>query len=54
MTDSLEDAVAQASAGGPERHRAKAASQGKLFVRDRVALLLDEGSFAEEGLLANW
>lgn len=36
------------SAGG-----AKLASQNKLFVRDRVALLLDEGSFVEDGLLAN-
>jgi len=40
--------------GGPERHREKAAEQGKLPVRERVSLLLDEGSFAEEGLLANW
>ena len=39
-------------AGGPERHREKALSQGKLPVRDRVARLLDPGSFAEEGLLA--
>jgi len=40
--------------GGPERHREKAREQGKLPVRERVALLLDEGSFAEEALLANW
>ena len=32
---------------------AKLAEQGKLFVRDRLALLLDEGSFVEDGLLAN-
>src|SRR5205807_2519872 len=44
----------RALAGGPERHREKAAQQGKLPVRERVALLLDEGSFAEEALLANW
>jgi methylmalonyl-CoA decarboxylase subunit alpha len=50
----LEDASARALAGGPERHREKASEQGKLAVRERVALLLDEGSFAEEGLLANW
>ncbi len=31
----------------------KLAKQNKLFVRDRLALLLDEGSFVEEGLLAN-
>jgi acetyl-CoA carboxylase carboxyltransferase component len=59
MTDvdhanALEDAEARALAGGPERHRAKAAEQGKLPVRERVARLLDAGSFAEEGLLAGW
>jgi acetyl-CoA carboxylase carboxyltransferase component len=48
----LDDAVARALAGGPERHRAKAAEQGKLPVRERVALLLDPGSFSEDGLLA--
>src|ERR1700728_5208509 len=53
MTD-LSEAPAGALAGGPERHREKAIEQGKLPVRERVALLLDEGSFAEEGLLANW
>ncbi|MGP0100609.1 MAG: acyl-CoA carboxylase subunit beta [Solirubrobacteraceae bacterium] len=50
----LEDASARALAGGPERHREKALEQGKLPVRERVALLLDGGSFAEEALLANW
>ncbi len=51
---SLSDASARALAGGPERHREKAREQGKLAVRERVALLLDDGSFAEEALLANW
>jgi acetyl-CoA carboxylase carboxyltransferase component len=50
----LGDASARALAGGPERHREKALEQGKLAVRERVALLLDDGSFAEEALLANW
>jgi methylmalonyl-CoA decarboxylase subunit alpha len=50
--DVLSDAVERAVAGGPERHREKALSQGKLLVRDRVARLLDPGSLAEEGLLA--
>jgi acetyl-CoA carboxylase carboxyltransferase component len=50
----LREASARALAGGPERHREKAKEQGKLPVRERVALLLDEGSFAEEALLANW
>jgi acetyl-CoA carboxylase carboxyltransferase component len=50
----LEGAVERALQGGPERHRDKALEQGKLPVRERVALLLDEGSFSEEALLANW
>jgi acetyl-CoA carboxylase carboxyltransferase component len=51
---SLSDASAHALAGGPQRHREKALEQGKLPVRERVARLLDAGSFAEEALLANW
>jgi acetyl-CoA carboxylase carboxyltransferase component len=54
QSDALSSAVEKAVAGGPERHRDKAAEQGKLPVRNRVALLLDPGSFAEEGQLANW
>ncbi len=50
----LGDATERALGGGPERHREKAHEQGKLPVRERVALLLDDGSFAEEALLANW
>ncbi len=53
MSD-LSDATERALAGGPERHHKKALEQGKLAVRERVALLLDEGSFSEEALLANW
>ncbi|MDQ5807556.1 MAG: acyl-CoA carboxylase subunit beta [Actinomycetota bacterium] len=53
MTD-LQAAIERARAGGPERHRSKSAEQGKLPVRERIALLVDEGSFTEEGLLANW
>jgi acetyl-CoA carboxylase carboxyltransferase component len=50
--DDLSAAIERSLAGGPERHRAKAAEQGKLPVRERVALLLDPGSFSEDGLLA--
>ena len=53
MTE-VQDAIDRAHAGGPERHRDKSAEQGKLPVRERVALLLDEGSFVEDALLANW
>ena len=50
----LDDAIGRALAGGPEHHREKAVEQGKLPVRERIARLLDDGSFAEEALLANW
>ncbi|MGA9285860.1 MAG: acyl-CoA carboxylase subunit beta [Solirubrobacteraceae bacterium] len=53
MSD-LRKATDRALAGGPQRHHEKALEQGKLPVRDRVGLLLDEGSFSEEALLANW
>ena len=53
MSD-LSSASERALAGGPERHRDKALEQGKMPVRERVDGLLDEGSFSEEGLLANW
>jgi acetyl-CoA carboxylase carboxyltransferase component len=47
-------AAARALAGGPEHHHEKAREQGKLPVRERVAMLLDQDTFAEEALLANW
>jgi propionyl-CoA carboxylase beta subunit len=50
----FEQALEAALAGGPQRHHEKTAEQGKLPVRERVARLVDEGSFAEEALLANW
>jgi acetyl-CoA carboxylase carboxyltransferase component len=53
MTD-IRAALEAALEGGPERHRQKVAEQEKLPVRERVARLLDPGSLAEEGLLANW
>src|SRR5881227_3613949 len=53
MSD-LEQAIARGLAGGPQRHHEKSEQQGKLPVRERVARLLDQGSLAEDGLLANW
>jgi len=50
----LQHATEQARAGGPERHHAKSQEQGKLPVRERIALLFDEGSFTEDGLLSHW
>src|SRR6478672_993134 len=43
----------RARKGNLDRQRDKLASQNKLFVRDRLALLLDEGSWVEDALLAN-
>lgn len=40
-------------AGGAERYHAANTAKGKLFARERIALLLDEGSFVEDGLYAN-
>jgi acetyl-CoA carboxylase carboxyltransferase component len=54
LTSDFARALELARAGGPERHRQKALEQGKLPVRERIARLLDPGSFVEEGLLANW
>ena len=56
MTDAqhVDEAFERAYAGGPDRHKEKSAQQGKLPVRERVARLLDEGSFTEDALLANW
>ena len=53
MTD-LADALERARGGGPQRHHEKSEQQGKLPVRERVARLIDEGSFTEDALLANW
>jgi len=53
LAERFRKAAEAALAGGPEKYHEKLAEQGKLFVRDRVALLCDEGSFEEDGLLAN-
>jgi acetyl-CoA carboxylase carboxyltransferase component len=51
---SISDAIARARAGGPKKYHQKLAEQGKLFVRERLRLLLDdEESFAEDGLLTS-
>lgn len=45
--------VQRALSGNQEQAGDKLARQGKLFVRDRLQLLLDADSFVEDGLLAN-
>jgi propionyl-CoA carboxylase beta chain len=47
ILDELEKRRAQAVAGGGERRIAAQHAKGKLSARERIALLLDEGSFEE-------
>jgi acetyl-CoA carboxylase carboxyltransferase component len=42
-----------ASETAPEKAQAKLDAQGKLYVRERIALLFDEGSFVEDARYAN-
>jgi acetyl-CoA carboxylase carboxyltransferase component len=46
-------ATERALRGNLDKGAEKLAKQHKLFVRDRIALLFDEGSFVEDALLAN-
>ena len=46
-------AAREATLALSEQAAAKLASQGKLYVRDRLALLFDAGTFVEDGQLAN-
>lgn len=45
--------IAEAIRGGAKKYHDKNAELGKLFARDRIAKVLDSGSFIEDGLLAN-
>ena len=55
MTDAdrVREHAEHALQGNLAKEGEKLARQNKLFVRDRLALLLDEGSFVEDALLAN-
>jgi acetyl-CoA carboxylase carboxyltransferase component len=54
MDRSIADASDRARSGGDPKYHQKLAEQGKLFVRERLRLLLDDvDTFAEDGLLAN-
>lgn len=49
----LADLKARVERGGADRYHQANAGKGKLFARERVARLVDEGSFVEDGLYAN-
>ena len=51
--DDLQQRTERARVGNLHREGDKLARQHKLFVRDRLALLFDPGTFVEDGLLAN-
>jgi acetyl-CoA carboxylase carboxyltransferase component len=51
--DALSQVRKRVLAGGAERYHAANAAKGKLFARERIALLVDEGSFVEDGMYAN-
>jgi acetyl-CoA carboxylase carboxyltransferase component len=51
--DRLEAELARVARGGAEKYHQKNREQGKRFARERLALLLDPGSFVEDAALAN-
>jgi len=53
IRDSSVEWAARALRGNLEKSRDKLASKKQLFVRERLELLFDNGSFVEDGLLAN-
>jgi acetyl-CoA carboxylase carboxyltransferase component len=52
-SDRVREHTERALQGNLAKEGEKLARQNKLFVRDRIALLLDDDSFVEDGLLAN-
>jgi methylmalonyl-CoA decarboxylase subunit alpha len=53
LEDRLQERVDQITKGGAEKYHQSNAEKGKLFVRERLNLLLDDGIEMEDGLLAN-
>jgi len=49
----LQEKTEQIKKGGAPKYHEQARKSGKLFVRDRLALLLDPGTFREDSLFAN-
>ncbi|MGH8866480.1 MAG: acyl-CoA carboxylase subunit beta [Actinomycetes bacterium] len=47
------DLKASVEKGGAPRYHEANAGRGKLFARERIRLLVDEGSFVEDGVFAN-
>lgn len=54
LSESLEEKIKQIEAGGHPKYHEKNAGQNKLFVRERLNLLFDEGVYEEDGKFANF
>jgi acetyl-CoA carboxylase carboxyltransferase component len=52
-SEALEQLSKQVQAGGAQRYHEANAAKGKLFARERISLLVDDGSFVEDGRYAN-
>ncbi|MFD2214566.1 acyl-CoA carboxylase subunit beta [Metabacillus endolithicus] len=53
LEKSLQERLEKIKKGGPDKYHEKNKEKGKLFVRDRLALLFDQGLDTEDGLFAN-
>lgn len=53
LEEKLKEKSAIIEAGGHEKYHAKLKEQNKLFVRDRLKLLFDNGQYKEDGKFAN-
>ncbi len=53
LHDHVEELRKQVESGGAAKYHEANANRGKLFARERVALLVDDGSFVEDGAFAN-
>jgi acetyl-CoA carboxylase carboxyltransferase component len=49
----IEETADRIRRGGAPKYHEKNAGEGKLFARERIRRLVDEGSFVEDGLFAN-
>ncbi|TYS61504.1 acyl-CoA carboxylase subunit beta [Sutcliffiella horikoshii] len=53
LEQEFQETVETIKKGGSEKYHEKLKEQNKLFVRDRLALLFDNGQYEEDGLFAN-
>ncbi len=49
---SLVELLDRIEQGGPDKYHRKNTEEGKSFARDRIAMLVDEGTFVEDGTMA--